>query len=70
MFTFNLDVKSELSINTNQNVLHPLYQKSTFMFAFLKSTYIFISHIIKEDLGQHVQSDLAKFPAQMSDDQR
>ena len=64
-------------MKTNQNALQPFYLKSTFMFAFLKwKYYIFIFHIITEELGQHVWLDLAfasqklKFARQMSDDGR
>ena len=40
MFTFNVDVISELKMKVNHIALQPLYLKSTFAFVFLKWKYI------------------------------
>jgi len=40
VFTFNVDVISELKMKANHSALQPLYLKSAFAFVFLKWKYI------------------------------
>ena len=54
-------------MKTNEIALQPLYEKSTFMFVFLKWKYISIYHIVTEELGQHLHLTFAE---QMSNDER